>query len=101
MITHISQYSYMQAPCFLCVFSFSAFNPYYLYSPIIGLLDILDSATICQVELLCMIYHNGLPSAKELSMDELLHDASVRAQRYLAGLDTRGVAPTQEALANL
>ncbi|HLZ61954.1 MAG TPA: aminotransferase class V-fold PLP-dependent enzyme [Ktedonosporobacter sp.] len=34
-------------------------------------------------------------------MDELLNEASVRAQRYLAGLDRRGVAPTPEALADL
>lgn len=34
-------------------------------------------------------------------MSDLLDDASRRAQRYLAALDTRGVAPTLEALAAL
>src|SRR5947207_7456125 len=34
-------------------------------------------------------------------MHELLNNATLRATRYLDGLDERGVAPTAEALANL
>ena len=39
-----------------------------------------------------------MPPMNQMSLSSLLHDAALRASRYLSGLDGRSVAPTPDAL---